>query len=239
MSNSYSEKTHPSSIYTRFNTRYVIRLLRLVEDWKMALDQHKCVAAILMDLSKAFDCLPHGLLLAKLEAYGLSGRAVELLGSYLRDRQQRIKLGPHTSNWADLIKGVPQGSILGPLLFNVFLNDIFYFVHDSALYNYADDNKLSYIHSDCKVLKDVLQKDSETLIEWFNFNSMKANPDKFQAICHGKKANENITSFHISNTDIQCEDNVTLLGVNIDFLLKFDSHVTDICKKKASIGQSK
>ena len=60
---------------------------------------------------------------------------------------------------------------------------------------------------------------------------MKANPDKFQAICLGKKANENITSFHISNTDIQCEDNVTLLGVNIDFLLKFDSHVTDICKK--------
>ena len=206
-------------------------LLRLVEDWKMALDQHKCVAAILMDLSKAFDCLPHGLLFAKLEAYGLSGRAVELLGSYLRDRQQRIKLGPHTSNWADLIKGVPQGSILGPLLFNVFLNDIFYFVHDSALYNYADDNTLSYIHSDCKVLKDVLQKDSETLIEWFNFNSMKANPDKFQAICLGKKANEKITSFHISNTDIQCEDNVTLLGVNIDFLLKFDSHVTDICKK--------
>ena len=156
---------------------------------------------------------------------------MELLGSYLGDRQQRIKLGPHTSNWEDLMKGVPQGSILGLLLFNVFLNDIFYFVHDSALYNYADDNTLSYIHNDCKVLKDVLQKDSETLIKWFDFNSMKANPDKFQAICLGKKANENITSFNISNTDIQCEDNVTLLGVNIDFLLKFDSHVTDICKK--------
>ena len=70
----------------------------------MALDQHKCVAAILMDLSKAFNCLPHELLLVKLEAYGLSGRAVELLGSYLGDRQQRIKLGPHTSNWADLVK---------------------------------------------------------------------------------------------------------------------------------------
>ena len=99
-------------------------LLRLIEDWKTALDQHKSVAAILMDLSKAFDCLPHELLLAKFKAYGLTGGggggAIELLGSYLRDRQQRIKIGPHTSAWEDLIKGVPQGSILGPLMFNVF-----------------------------------------------------------------------------------------------------------------------
>ena len=132
-------------------------LLRLIEDWKTALDQHKSVAAILMDLSKAFDCLPHELLLAKFKAYGLTGGgAIELLGSYLRDRQQRIKIGPHTSAWEDLIKGVPQGSILGPLMFNVFINDIFYFIQDSTLYNYADDNTLSYTHSDCTVLKSVL-----------------------------------------------------------------------------------
>ena len=142
-----------------------------------------------MDLSKAFDCLPHRLLLAKLEAYGLSGRAVELLGSYLGNRQQRIKIGPHTSDWEDLLKGVPQGSILGPLMFNVFINDIFYFVHNSVLYNYADDNTLSYTHPDCSVLKNVLERDSETLIDWFEVNSMKANPDKFQAICLGQKAN--------------------------------------------------
>ncbi|KAK3090925.1 hypothetical protein FSP39_015749 [Pinctada imbricata] len=101
-------------------------LLRLVEDWKLTLDQHKCVAAILMDLSKAFDCLPHRLLLAKSEAYGLSGRAVELLGSYIGNRQQRIKI-LHTSDWEDLLKGVPQGSILGPLMFNVFISGIFLF----------------------------------------------------------------------------------------------------------------
>jgi hypothetical protein len=206
-------------------------LLRILEDWRRAVDNHKCVGAILMDLSKAFDCLPHELLLAKFKAYGLSEKAVELLGSYLANRKQRIKVGSHTSNWEEIFKGVPQGSILGPLMFNVFINDIFYFVQDSDLYNYADDNTLSYTHTDCNILKSVLEKDSETLITWFEENCMKANPEKFQAICIGKKANEQIKSFHIDDIDILCEENVSLLGVNIDYLLKFDDHVSEICKK--------
>ena len=133
-----------------------------------------------MDLSKAFDCLPHGLLIAKLKAYGLSEEAVKLLDSYLEDRSQQIRLGTHTSSWETLLKGVPQGSILGPLLFNVFINDIFYFIAQCILYNYADDNTLAFIHEDLTILKTVLEQESNNLISWFFQNFMKANPDKFR-----------------------------------------------------------
>ena len=80
------------------------------------------------------------------------------------------------------MKGVPQGSILGPLLFNVFINDIFSFVTDSSLYNYADDNTLSYSDKDVQNLVEVLEKDSKSLIHWFHLNKMQANPDKLQAM---------------------------------------------------------
>ena len=100
-------------------------LLRLLEDWRKALDNYESAAAVLMDLSKAFDCLSHGLLIEKLRANGLASDAIDLLSSYLSDRVKQVRLGSHTSTWEKIIKGVPQGSILGPLLFNVFLNDIF------------------------------------------------------------------------------------------------------------------
>ena len=206
-------------------------MLRLIEDWKKALDRHEYAAAILMDLSKAFDCLSHGLLLEKLRAYGVSSNAVALLESYLSDRRQQFRIGSHTSSWENIIKGVPQGSILGPLLCNVFLNDIFYFVTQASLYNYAADNTLSFIHKNLEILKSVLEQQSLVLIEWFTKIFMKANPNKFQAMCVGLKAYENIKSFQIENVDIKCEDSVTLLGVSIDFRLKFDAHVSEICKK--------
>ena len=95
---------------------------------------------VLMDLSKAFDCLPHDILLSKLSAYGLCNESVNLLKSYLSGRTQQVKLNGIVSSWSAIKKGVPQGSILGPLLFNVFINDIFYFLEHGTLYNYADDN---------------------------------------------------------------------------------------------------
>ena len=156
-------------------------LLRLVEDWRQAMDRRDYVAAILMDLSKAFDCLPHDLLLGKLSAYGLSSSACELVRSYLCNRKHRVKLGPHRSEWANTNKGVPQGSILGPLLFNIFINDIFNVLNKSTLYNYADDSTLSYSHENADTLIQVLQCDCSAILKWFDRNQMKANPDKIMS----------------------------------------------------------
>ena len=117
-------------------------LLNMIEHFKKSLDNGQYVACLSMDLSKAFDCLPHCSTICKLHSYGVSREACTLIASYLRDRKQRIKLGNSRSAWTELFKGVPQGSILGPLIFNISLNDI-YFVSKGDLYNYADNNCIS------------------------------------------------------------------------------------------------
>ena len=142
-------------------------LLKFIEDAKQALEDKNIVGALFMDLSKAFDCLPHGLLIAKLRAYGLTLHACELVASYLSDRRQRVKIGNSRSQWKCLEKGVPQGSILGPLLFNIFLNDLFYFVEKCNLYNFADDNSLATVSPCVDDLVRNLQYDSKICIDWF------------------------------------------------------------------------
>ena len=95
-----------------------------------------------MDLSKAYDCLPHDLLIAKLEAYGFDNGSLNLLLDYLSFKKQSTKVGSAYSKWSKIRRGIPQGSILGPLLFNIFINDIFMIIEQSDICNFADDNTL-------------------------------------------------------------------------------------------------
>ena len=125
-------------------------------------------------------------------------------------------------------KRCSSGSILGPLLFNDFINDIFYCIHKSKLSTYADDNTLSFHSLDYEKVISVLQEESDILIKWFSFNCMQANPEKFHAITVGKNIYDKNPIFNIGDANISCDEIVKLLGVDIDFKLNFDSAETII-----------
>ena len=138
-----------------------------------------------MDLSKAFDSLPHELLIAKLAAYGFKHSSLKLLLSYLTNRFQRTRMGSIFSEWLLIILGVPQGSILGPLLFNIFINDLLFTIQASEICNFADDNTIYSCASSLISVLDNLELDLNICLKWFRINQLAVNPEKFQLIFLG------------------------------------------------------
>ena len=139
----------------------------MLEKWKKALDKEGNMSAIFMDLSKTYDTINDGLLLANLKTYGFSKQALSFMFSYLKNRRQRVQINNKFSSLKEVIAGVPQGSIDGPLLFNLFINDLFLFICFSTLSNYADDNNLFATGTDIQLINQMLLSDFRTVITGF------------------------------------------------------------------------
>ena len=127
-----------------------------------------------MDLSKAFDTLNHDFLTAKLHAYGFQHNASKLLHSYLSKQWHRTKVNTSFHSWEELIKGIPQVSVLGPVLFNLYLSDLFYLVDLSKVCNFADDTTLHACDNDLNNLIKRLELDAFLAIKWFEINNMNS-----------------------------------------------------------------
>ena len=205
-------------------------LFKLLQSWQKELDNGGLVGTILMDLSKAYDSRPHELLIAKLKWYGIDNLSLPLLLDYLTNRKQRTKIGSSFSSWCDINTGVPQGSILGRILFNIFINDLFFFITKSEVCNFTNDNTLYSCNKNLEHVFSNLKCDLRNVLDWFKINSMKANPGKFQFMVLEVK---NIVHFtiNVNAKIIPCSNEVKLLGITIDNELKFKKHIEDLCKK--------
>ena len=204
-------------------------LVNMLEKWKNTLDKGGFVYGIFMEFSKAFDTMNHDLLIAKLGAYGFQEDALVFMKSYFTNRQQRVRVNSNCSMWEKIISRVPQGSILGPLLFNIFLNDLFLFVENSDLSNYADDNTLYSSGNDLEKVKQTLRQDFEIVTKWFYENYMVLNSGKCHFMCLGQNTvNE---TFVYDNIEMKNSKEEKILGVIIDNKLRFKSHVKNLCKK--------
>ena len=199
----------------------------MIEKAKKAIDKGGTFGALLTDLSKVFDCMTHDLLIEKLHALNFDMNALNLIFDYLTGTKQRVKINSRFSSYLDIFQGVPQGSILGPLLFSLFLSDLFLFVEEVDIMTYADDNTPHVCSENVDVTLEKLEEVGEVLFEWFSNNFLKANADK----CHLILSKDEPFSINIDNEVIKNSSNKKLLGINLNNRIGFDTHVANICNQ--------
>ena len=189
-----------------------------------------------IDLSAAFDTVSHSTLSSRLDSdFGLTGVVGQWLQSYTTGRTQFVKVGSATGALTAILSGVPQGSVLGPLLFTAYMSPISRLIASYGInqHHYADDTTLFIKLSDSKVvLPSQLQQCVDDIVEWCLRNDMQINPDKTEALLIGSAANirkhDCSQNLPIGGTNVKLQDSVKIIGVTLDSVLSFDKHTSNV-----------
>lgn len=202
-------------------------MLSLHQDLVEVQDKGEQVDAIVIDLAKAFDVVDHDLLMKKINVMGLDNRLIKWIESFIKDRHQKVKIGDSQSPEIDVTSGVAQGSVLGPLLFLIFINDMPNAVK-SRVRLFADDC-IIYRKIINEVDSEKLQKDLNALINWLRLNRLDINSSKCRAISFNKNKTE--YPYSIGEYKIPKENEVKYLGITFSSNLKWNAHIGKVLMK--------
>ena len=207
-------------------------LINITEDIRKALDKNQFALGVFVDFQKAFDTVDHNILLQKLDRYGISGNINKWFGSYLKDRKQLVSILGYDSQLRTLTHGVPQGSVLGPLLFLLFINDLHKAIQFSKVYHFADDTNLLLVGDSIKALQKKMNVDLKNLYRWLLANKISLNVAKTELIIF-RKTNMTIpeTKIMINGKKIFPSKSTKYLGVHLDDDLSGFTHCNELLPK--------
>jgi hypothetical protein len=203
-------------------------LLKFIDDLTFHMDKKTPVDALYLDFAKAFDKVPHKRLIKKVISHGIQGNVAGWIQAWLEDRKQRVCVGGESSDWSGVTSGVPQGSVLGPTLFLIYIDDL----EDNTVTNtlkFADDTKL-YRPVVNREEADILQQDLDLLVKWAEKWKMEFNVKKCKVVHFG--SNNQRHKYHMgNNNDLQVSEAERDLGVTVHQSLKWGSHIAEVVKK--------
>lgn len=209
----------------------------ILEDWVKAIDADNIILAVFLDFKRAFETIDRGLLLLKLKEIGICGAVHRWFSSYLNERSQRTKFGVSVSNEKETENGVPQGSVLGPVLFIIFINDIVRSITNCKIHLFADDTMLYIAGENVEDIVRIMNDELNNLYMWLCDNNLKVNINKCKWMMLGKKQKLNKTvcmgPITINNQTIERVTEIKYLGVVLDENLSFKQNVNYIVKKVA------